>query len=120
MFRCPEQRKIFVYCLNLNLQTVRGAVRPPRSWRARPGGEIQKQREAGGGQGRAGAEDIGNTRPEDKQRVVPPVRGEMTSSASKRSIRRFVITEKAPSRFQPGEGPSRGLLRDYEPPDGPF
>ena len=24
------------------------------------------------------------------------------------------------SRFQPGEGPSRGLLRDYEPSDGPF
>ena len=22
------------------------------------------------------------------------------------------------SRFQPGEGPSRGLLRDYEPSDG--
>ena len=21
--------------------------------------------------------------------------------------------------FQPGEGPSRGLLRDYEPSDGP-
>ena len=24
------------------------------------------------------------------------------------------------SRFQPGEGPSRGLLRDYEPSDAPF
>ena len=24
------------------------------------------------------------------------------------------------SRFQPGEGPSRGLLREYEPSDGPF
>ena len=24
------------------------------------------------------------------------------------------------SRFQPGEGPSRGLLRDYEPSDGTF
>ena len=24
------------------------------------------------------------------------------------------------SLFQPGEGPSRGLLRDYEPSDGPF
>ena len=23
------------------------------------------------------------------------------------------------NRFQPGEGPSRGLLRDYEPSDGP-
>ena len=23
-------------------------------------------------------------------------------------------------RFQPGEGPSRGLLRDYEPSDGTF
>ena len=22
-------------------------------------------------------------------------------------------------RFQPGEGPSRGLIRDYEPSDGP-
>ena len=30
--------------------------------------------------------------------------------------------EEAPTRafFQPGEGPSRGLLRDYEPSDGPF
>ena len=27
--------------------------------------------------------------------------------------------EKASRRFQPGEGPSRGLLRDYEPSDGP-
>ena len=26
----------------------------------------------------------------------------------------------ARSRFQPGEGPSRGLLRDYEPSDGTF
>ena len=26
----------------------------------------------------------------------------------------------ASSRFQPGEGPSRGLLRDYEPSDGTF
>ena len=26
---------------------------------------------------------------------------------------------KASRRFQPGEGPSRGLLRDYEPSDGP-
>ena len=25
----------------------------------------------------------------------------------------------ASSRFQPGEGPSRGLLRDYDPSDGP-
>ena len=24
------------------------------------------------------------------------------------------------NRFQPGEGPSRGLLRDYEPSDGTF
>ena len=23
-------------------------------------------------------------------------------------------------RFQPGEGPGRGLLCDYEPSDGPF
>ena len=60
----------------------------------------------------------------------------LNNRASKRSIRRFVITEKAPTRafswlkaatstftfktFQPGEGPSRGLLRDYEPSDGPF
>ena len=28
--------------------------------------------------------------------------------------------ESGSSRFQPGEGPSRGLLRDYEPSDGPF
>ena len=27
--------------------------------------------------------------------------------------------ESASRRFQPGEGPSRGLLRDYEPLDGP-
>ena len=26
--------------------------------------------------------------------------------------------ESGSSRFQPGEGPSRGLLRDYEPSDG--
>ena len=28
--------------------------------------------------------------------------------------------KKFSSRFQPGEGPSRGLLRDYEPSDGTF
>ena len=28
--------------------------------------------------------------------------------------------ESGSSRFQPGEGPSRGLLRDYEPSDGTF
>ena len=28
--------------------------------------------------------------------------------------------ESGSSRFQPGEGPSRGLLRDYEPSDGLF
>ena len=28
--------------------------------------------------------------------------------------------ERGSSHFQPGEGPSRGLLRDYEPSDGPF
>ena len=28
--------------------------------------------------------------------------------------------ESGSSRFQPGEGPSRGLLRAYEPPDGTF
>ena len=28
--------------------------------------------------------------------------------------------QRGSSRFQPGEGPSRGLLRDYEPSDGPF
>ena len=27
--------------------------------------------------------------------------------------------ESGSSHFQPGEGPSRGLLRDYEPSDGP-
>ena len=27
--------------------------------------------------------------------------------------------ESGSSRFQPGEGPSRGLLGDYEPSDGP-
>ena len=27
--------------------------------------------------------------------------------------------ESGSSRFQPGEGPSRGLLRNYEPTDGP-
>ena len=39
----------------------------------------------------------------------------LVSSASKSSIR-----ESGSSRFQPGEGPSRGLLRDYEPSDGTF
>ena len=28
--------------------------------------------------------------------------------------------QRGSSRFQPGEGPSRGLLRDYEPSDGTF
>ena len=28
--------------------------------------------------------------------------------------------ESGSCHFQPGEGPSRGLLRDYEPSDGPF
>ena len=28
--------------------------------------------------------------------------------------------ESGSSRIQPGEGPSRGLLRDYEPSDGTF
>ena len=28
--------------------------------------------------------------------------------------------ESGSSRFQPGEGPSRGLLSDYEPFDGTF
>ena len=28
--------------------------------------------------------------------------------------------ESGSSCFQPGEGPSRGLLRDYEPSDGTF
>ena len=28
--------------------------------------------------------------------------------------------ESTSRRFQPGEGPSRGLLRDYEPSDGTF
>ena len=28
--------------------------------------------------------------------------------------------ESGSRRFQPGEGPSRGLLRDYETSDGPF
>ena len=28
--------------------------------------------------------------------------------------------ESGSSRFQPGEGPSRGLLRDYESSDEPF
>ena len=28
--------------------------------------------------------------------------------------------ESGSSHFQPGEGPSRGLLRDYEPSDGPL
>ena len=43
-------------------------------------------------------------------------------SGSKSSIRRFVITEKAPTRTFSWlkEGPSRGLLRDYEPSDGAF
>ena len=32
----------------------------------------------------------------------------------------FAILEEAPiRRIQLGEGPSRGLLRDYEPSDGP-
>ena len=30
-----------------------------------------------------------------------------------------VKCESSSSRFQPGEGPSRGLFRDYEPSDGP-
>ena len=28
--------------------------------------------------------------------------------------------ESSSSRFQPGEGPRRGLLRDYEPSRGPY
>ena len=48
-----------------------------------------------------------------------------------KAIRRFVITEKAPTTSR-GQGdydydydyyhnlPGRGLLRDYEPSDGPF
>ena len=31
-----------------------------------------------------------------------------------------MLTNYASSRCQPGEGPSRGLLHDYEPSDGPF
>ena len=31
-----------------------------------------------------------------------------------------VPNDNSSSRFQPGEGPSRGLLRDYEPSDGPI
>ena len=30
------------------------------------------------------------------------------------------LNTKRSSRFQPGEGPSRGLLRDYKPSDGTF
>ena len=32
----------------------------------------------------------------------------------------YLKCESGSSRFQPGEGPSRGLLRDYEPSDGTF
>ena len=36
------------------------------------------------------------------------------------AIRHYAIQcESASRHFQPGEGPSRGLLRDYEPSDGP-
>ena len=38
-------------------------------------------------------------------------------------VRRLVLEKAVESgyyRFQPGEGPSRGLLRDYEPSDGTF
>ena len=35
-------------------------------------------------------------------------------------IHRCLKCESGSSRFQPGEGPSRGLLRDYEPSDGTF
>ena len=34
------------------------------------------------------------------------------------SVSKFHVN--LPWDFQPGEGPSRGLLRDYEPSDGPF
>ena len=31
-----------------------------------------------------------------------------------------IVSYSSSSRFQPGEGPSGGLLRDYEPSDGTF
>ena len=35
------------------------------------------------------------------------------------NARKCLKCESGCSRFQPGEGPSRGLLCDYEPSDGP-
>ena len=36
------------------------------------------------------------------------------------NVSTFIKYESGSSRFQPGEGPSRGLLIDYEPSDGTF
>ena len=77
----------------------------------------------------------------DSRPTVPYIKVDtIATSASKSSIRRFVITEKAPTSafswlkaattaftfktlcltVSQHELPSRGLLRDYEPSDGPF
>ena len=56
------------------------------------------------------------------------LRAWVTCSAANRLIGEVVQSRRRPilkcengsSRFQPGEGPSRGLLRDYEPSDGTF
>ena len=48
----------------------------------------------------------------------------LSISAPRSSIRRFVITEKAPTRafswLKAATTAFTGLLRDYEPSDGPF